>query len=348
MSLPGLGGLIEAVQKNCHITDARHARDMTLCTYLLEMREFFRWEHGLPFGLPPPRAEISLWIAEREGLWEELYEEAYTELRLGDERFDAFDAEALNRLLLPAGLAYGAGIGRFGKPHFFLARLDRVEHHDGLTVLVCDCEYARDLSALPAALQGSTVIVRREALRQWLGEKAEAWDLKQGEGALSLALKAYRYESDPAGALERMAYAESESLILHERGEHQAGTRLGPDWEAMIAGFSHRRPEILARAVRDNWADCLTTLPTLVEQDATASLHFWHANFDGMRRALFPSLAGALANWQTGGDPAPILEAAARGREHWSAVARSLMALSNETGESALDALTHDLTPIAL
>ena len=43
MSLPGLGPFIEAVQRNCHIADARHAREMTLCTYLLEMREFFRW-----------------------------------------------------------------------------------------------------------------------------------------------------------------------------------------------------------------------------------------------------------------------------------------------------------------
>lgn len=348
MSLPGLGALIEAVQRNCHIADARHARDMTLCTYLLEMREFFRWEHGLPHGLPPPRADVSLWIAEREGLWEQLYEEAYTELTLGKERFEAFDAEALNRLLVPAGLVYGAGIGRFGKPHFFLARLDRVEHHDGLTVLVCDCEYARDLSALPAVLQGGTVIVRREALRQWLGEKAETWGLKQGEGAMSLALKAYRYESEPAGALERMARAEAESLILHERGEHQAGSILGPEWETMIAGFSLRRPEILARAVRDNWADCLTTLPTLVEQGATASLHFWHANFDGMRKALFPSLAAALANWQAWGNPSPILEVAARGRAHWQSVAQSVLALSQERGESALDALTHDLTPIAL
>ncbi|MDD5295382.1 MAG: hypothetical protein PHU46_00585 [Rhodocyclaceae bacterium] len=346
--IPELGALIEQVQKNCHIADARHARDMTLCTYLLEMREFYRWEHGIPHREAPPRADVSRWIAEREGLWEELYEEAYADLWLGGERFEPFDAESLNRLLLPAGLVYGAGIGRFGKPHFFLARLDRVENHDGLEVLVCDCEYARDLTALPAALQGTTVVVRREALRQWLGEKAETWDLKQGDGAMSRALKAYRYDSDPAAALEAMAHAEAESLILHERGEHRAGRILGPTWETMISGFTHRRAEILARAVRDNWADCLTTLPTLVERGALASLHFWQANFEGMRLALFPSLAAALDDWQASGDPAPILAAAARGREHWQSVALSLLPLAREQGEAALDALTHDLAPIAL
>jgi hypothetical protein len=67
-----------------------------------------------------------------------------------------------------------------------------------------------------------------------------------------------------------------------------------------------------------------------------------------MRRALFPSLAAALANWQAWGDPEPILEAAAKGRNHWQSVAQSLLSLSHEKGESALDALTHDLTPIVL
>lgn len=40
--------LVETVQKNCHIADANHARNLTMCTYLLEMREFFRWENELP------------------------------------------------------------------------------------------------------------------------------------------------------------------------------------------------------------------------------------------------------------------------------------------------------------
>ena len=34
--------LIQTVQRNCHIADARHAGDYTLCVYLLKMREFYR------------------------------------------------------------------------------------------------------------------------------------------------------------------------------------------------------------------------------------------------------------------------------------------------------------------
>ena len=42
--------LVDAVQTNCDIADARHAADLPLCIYLLQMREFYRWEHGLTFG----------------------------------------------------------------------------------------------------------------------------------------------------------------------------------------------------------------------------------------------------------------------------------------------------------
>ena len=41
--------LLSAVQRNCHISDARHAGDYTLCIYLLKMREYFRWERRYSF-----------------------------------------------------------------------------------------------------------------------------------------------------------------------------------------------------------------------------------------------------------------------------------------------------------
>ncbi|MEJ2622672.1 MAG: hypothetical protein P8163_21250 [Candidatus Thiodiazotropha sp.] len=37
------------VQRNCHISDARHGTDYGLCTYLLKMREYYRWENGLDY-----------------------------------------------------------------------------------------------------------------------------------------------------------------------------------------------------------------------------------------------------------------------------------------------------------
>ncbi len=340
--IAGMAPLLEAVQRNCHIADARYAREMTLCTYLLEMREFYRWEHDLPPGGVLPREDIGRWITEREALWESVAGEDFRPLPLADALHDPFAAVAVNEALLPAGLVYGAGIGRFRKPHFFLGSLDRREQLDGLTVLVCGCEYARDLTAIPAALQGGTVIIRREALRQWLWEKAEAWGIKQKPGAMARALAAYGYADDAAGALARMTEREIETLILHERGEHAAGKLLGPAWEAMIAGFSTRRAEIVARAVRDNLADCLVTLPALLDAGNRASLHFWFANFEGMRRDLFPRLAAACEKVSDG--DTPLREAVAAGAAHWRDVARRLPALD----EAAIAALAGDPASVSL
>ena len=38
--------LSAVVQRNCDISDARHARDFTMCVYLLRMREYYRWAKG--------------------------------------------------------------------------------------------------------------------------------------------------------------------------------------------------------------------------------------------------------------------------------------------------------------
>lgn len=342
---PQFAPLIAAVQRNCHIADARHAHSMTLCTYLLEMREFYRWEAGIAPGAPLERAAVGAWLSAREALWETLADADFAALPLDGHEYAPFDVAAINRQLIPHGLVYGAGIGRFGRPHFFLAALERKETHSGLCVLVGGREYARDLGALPAALQGDAIFVRREALRQWLWEKAEAWLMKRQPGALAQALAAYGFATDPAAALERMLEAELESVILHERGEHAAGRLLGAGWEERLANGCARRSELLMRAVRDNLADCLVTLPALVERTAWPSLLFWLANLDGMRRALFPALAGFDLQTIGAGVAAPELKAICRrGATHFEALARRLLTLD----DTAVAALSHDLDVLAL
>jgi len=193
--------------------------------------------------------------------------------------------------------------------------------------------------------------VRREALRQWVWEKAEAWGVKEAAGPMRRALDAYGYFADGAAALERMTDAETATLILHERGEHRVGRALGPAWEQMLAGFGERRAELLARAVRDHWADCCVTLPALVEREAWPALHFWFANLEGMRRELFPRLLAAGAAWAASGDAAPVRAAAVAGVVHWQALAQQLLELHRRQGAAAggaIAAMTRDLAAIAL
>jgi hypothetical protein len=112
----------------------------------------------------------------------------------------------------------------------------------------------------------------------------------------------------------------------------------------MLAGFTEKRPELLARAVRDNLADCLVTLPTLIERRAWASLHLWFAGFDGLRRELFPALAAAIPKVGADGTASECQTLIAQGAEHWLQLARRLPTLDL----LAIEQLSHTPELVAL
>jgi hypothetical protein len=349
--LPNFPQLVQSVQRNCHIADARHARETNLCSYLLEMREFYRWEHEVPLARPLPRQELGSWISEREALWDGLQADDLEPLRVGERSYGAFDVDAINAALVPQGLVYGGGYGRFGKPHFFLAQLERREQRQGLALYVSGCEYARDLTAPPAAMQGGAVFLRRDALRRWLWDKIEIWGVRKADGALKSALECYGFAADAEQGLECMSEQEAETLILHELGEAMAEPMLGPAWRDLIASFTGRRAEILARAVRDNLADCLSTLPRLLERNAACSIHFHFASFEGVRSKLFPLLARAYRDWRESGSLAPLHDAAQAGSVHWHAVAQRLLQVHQNdpaTAERTIAGWVEDAGAISL
>lgn len=339
MTPPELAPLLAAVRTNCHISDARHARDLTLCTYLLEMRELYRWEHGIAFGGSLPQAAVGAWIAAREEAWTALEDAAPVPLPVAGRELDPYDVEGVNEALDRYGLVYGAGIGRFGKPQFFLAALAREEQRDGIRVRVAGREHARDLSGAPAASREGTIFVRLESLERWLWERAEAWRARPADGSLQAALDAYGMPADSAAAMRAMVSAEAEALVLHELGECRAAGQLGGAWECLLLSLTRRRTEVFVRAVRDHLADCLVTLPVLLERNAAASLHFWIANLQGMRRALFPAAVTAYESWRRDGSTAALADTADTGTSHWLLLAQAVLAAHAQGGEDAIDAL---------
>jgi len=322
---PELQRLTRAVQANCDRSDARHAQDMSLCNYLLAMREYYRWECGLPLAADPDRASVRDWIARREVLWQEIAGESLEPLPLADGPADPFAIEAVNARLLPQGWVYGAAQGPFGKPHFFLGRLARESRRGSVRVIEVGPEVARDIDAAPAALVGSTIVLRGDAFERWLWSSAEAWGQSHEAGAMRAALAAYGYERDRAGALARMASEQRETLLLHELGEHAAGLALGPGWDDYFGGLRDRRREILARAVRDLLADCLVTLPAIVERRSENAAHFWFATFGGMRKTLFPRLQTAYLALRDVADWSALEVAIDAGRAHWKRTACQLV-----------------------
>jgi hypothetical protein len=321
-----LSALIDTVQKNCTIADARHARDMTMCTFLLEMREYYRWEMEIPYGARLPKDELGDWLNARESLWDTVEEEAFLPLPLSDTGIDPFEANDVNRALVPMGLVYSSGLGRFRKPHFVLAELKRAEVREGVQVLVAGCEYARDLIAPPAAMRDGAIFLRMDAVRRLLWNKYEEWQWKEKDTALGRAFAYYDFEHDIERGLDRMVEAESEAMILHEIGEARAEKLLGEEWSTMLGQLMSRHAEMLVRAVRDHLADCLVTLPTLLEREAIGSLHFYLANLSNLRRALFPALPLAYETWLADRDTAKLVRLVNAAQTHWLDTARHLIA----------------------
>jgi len=177
--------LANVVQHNCNISDARYAGDYSLCIFLLKMREFYRWENALPFSRALPKNELGNWLNARENLWSRVETEDFAHLPLMHATLDPYDAKSANRELLPQGYVYSAGYGRFQKPLFFLGRLLRTEERAGFTILVSSCEYARELAAPPAMLQGRTIFVRQESVRRYLWEKFEEWQWRKRDSAMA-------------------------------------------------------------------------------------------------------------------------------------------------------------------
>jgi hypothetical protein len=335
MNADNLNELAQAVQYNCNISDARHGADYSLCVYLMKMREYYRWEKRLPYGAMLEKDRVGDWLSAREQLWEELEAAELEPLSIDGERFDPFDSDAINRRLKPQGLIYSGGLGNKAKPHFFLGDLERRESNADYTAYVVAHEYARDLTAPPAMTRGHSIFVRREALRRLLWEKLESWRWSRPDNALGRAFACYDFDGALDSALDAMTDREITAVLLHERGEHEAGLRLGEDWDLMLLDLVHTPAEIMARAARDHLADCISTLPALAREGKKPSLHFFMGNLTNMRREIFPALARAYDEWALSGDTEPLSEIADLGATHWDGLARAMVAIHRESPREA-------------
>lgn len=331
--------IASAVQRNCDISDARHAGDFGLCTFLLKMRELYRWENELPFARKLSKDLLGEWLTERERVWDGIEADDFLPLPLASGEVDPFDVEAANRALLPHGYVYGAGLGRLRKPVFFLGELLRVETRAGCTVLVSSCEHARELAAPPAMLQGHTIFLRQESLRRYLWEKVEEWQWRRQDNLMGRALAGYGFAADPESGLHRMAESVAETMILHEVGEAMAGGLIGDGWRDRVLANASPHGEPTARAVRDLLADCLSTLPGLLGNPDSRALHFYFATFDAPRRQMFPEALEAYESFVRSGEQESLSRVAQEGAGRWRAVARGLVALNPPALETALKAL---------
>jgi hypothetical protein len=140
----------------------------------------------------------------------------------------------------------------------------------------------------------------------------------------------YDFEDNLENALDQMMEKELDVVLLHEQGEYQVGRMLGEKWNRLLTALGHSAAELMVRAVRDHWADCQITLPTLIEQEDHASIHFFVGGLNGMRKSLFPSLISAYERWHEGGDWQALKGVIEEGTEHWSSLAGEVLKIHRE------------------
>lgn len=332
--------LLDSVWRNCHIADARYGADYGMCTYLLKMREFYRWEQGLAFDAALSKDEVGDWLVAREALWGELAEQDFAPVQLGGRDYDMFDTAGINAALEPLGLVYSAGLVHGAKPNFFLGELERRETPaDGFDLWLAGPELARCLNSPPAMNAGRSIFLRRESLRRYLWEKLESWRWSRLDNAFGRALACYPFDSDVEAALDAMTDNELDAAREHEIGEYLAGQMLGDAWNEMLLDLVLTPAEIMARAVRDCIADCTRTLPMLVDSGRAASIHFFAGNFTAMRKKIFPALDLAYQQWREGGELRPLRAVAEQGAAHFSALAEDMLALHSRRGPDAAAAI---------
>lgn len=326
--------LAQTVQKNCHISDARHASDYTLCIYLLKMREFYRWEKGLRYEATLDHDDIGQWLSQREGLWDEVDENEFSDLIINGHSFGAFDADAINEQLLPEAYIYSAGYGPNNKPVFFLAELLDQLNQGEYTIYISGAELARDLTAPIAMSQQNNIFIRKESLHRMIWEKTEEWSWHQNKNAMFKAMNLYPFSVDKEQALQQMTEQELSSIVLHEVGEIESSKQL-KHWREMVAELPRSQANIMVRAVKDHIADCHSTLPALINNRQEASIHFYFANFTHMRKELAPGLLKAYLKWDESGNYNDLLSTVNQAGEHWYALAEKILATHQQHGSNS-------------
>ena len=291
--------IVRQVVHNCNVSDARYSGYYSVCGLALRLRDLYKWENGLAPWVEDDAAKVLEWIGQREELWENLTGDNFREITIRGLSYDAFDAGAINRELACRGLVYGAGYVHSLKPTFFLARLEERRTIQGHPVTILGKELARDLVTLPAFVQDGSVIIRRESGEHFLWNQI-LYLRSSGRAALKFALSAHGLKDDHPRTLQKnlatLFTDEMNTYIRHELGELIDSTFDSNLWREIIAAFPQSPIELLARTVKDLLADTheYGTLPYIVRNKKRASLGFYTAFLDGLRKALFPEMVRAF------------------------------------------------------
>jgi hypothetical protein len=330
--------LCETVQHNCNIADAKHAGNFTMCVYLMKMREYCRWDKGYSYTDVMSKEEVGEWVTQRESLWGSLEQKSFKPIQIDDQLFDPFDNDAINSSLQSRGMVYSGGMGVRCVPHFFLAKLEKQNSYGDCQVVISSEECARDLGSPPAMTLDNKIFIRKESIQRILWEKVQEWQWHKIENAASRAFSFYDFKNDINAALDQMTEVESQSIILHEQGEVKTSEILGQQWKQLLVSMTSTRVELMLRAIKDLYADSISTLPVLLSENRVPSIHFYAANMNPVRKQLCPSFLKFYQQWCVDGNLGKLQDWLVASTSHWAEVSEQVLTMyANNVSEAQIE-----------
>ncbi len=300
--------LKEQVKLNCIISDARFWGYYSICGLLMRLRELYRSEKDLMPWEATHREGISEWIAATEAQWKSLEHEGFRDIEIGGVAHDPFDVDGINTILNREGFVYGGGYGRFNKPTFFLATLERKREIYDYFIYYSGREFCRDLSTSVAMLQGRCIFMRLEALKTLFWDKFRELQGRRFGGLLREAFLSCGIEGGESplefnDRIEALSSGLSELFVLHEIGEAFEDER-SAEWLEILAGNTDRAAEFYVRGVKDLLADTSEKGPLeyIIRKRERSLLNFHIAFLDGIRKEIFPEIVGAFQRFSENGD----------------------------------------------
>lgn len=340
--------LQQAIQRNCDISDARDNSIYSICTLVLKLRNLFKWENNIePWDEPDP-SDILDWIDARENYWHSIKDESYKSLPLNGGEVDPYHVPKINESLADTGLVYGSGYGRSMKSIFFLAEKLEEKIVDGCPTIILGREKAKELASPFAMLQDGIIYIRKEPLRFYLWDQIQEVN-PSGKTALLQSLRHYNL-LNKKGLLDRNRFIEMLDFIVeqematyiyHEVGEMHDTSLDRDTLKTIISIFPDSPIEFLARAMKDILADTHPKgmLSHIVAERKEASLGFYVAFLDGLRKVLFPEIIDAFSLFQEDDNWRHIEQARDTCRQHLQNLTEKIHTIFDQPYKDSSDLL---------
>jgi len=340
--------LLQAVTRNCDISDARDNGIYSICTLVLKLRNLYKWENGLAPWQEPESPVLLDWISAKEEYWDTIRDQPFVPIPVYGEPVEPFHLRPINRYLAEDNHTYGAGYGRSMKAIFFVAEILETREVEGCPTLILGKEKARELSSPFAMLQENTIYIRKEPLRFFFWDQIQEFN-SSCRVSMRQALASYGVIRDGCGCdrqslieqFDAIIDRELEMFIYHEVGERQKNPLDGEVLKKIVSAFPASALELVARAVKDILADTHEKglLGHILAKEKKSSLGFYVSFLDGMRKFLCPEINEAAKEFWEKKDWRLIDTARLQCRRKNEALAVKLHDLSRKIDREPTDGL---------